>query len=57
MCVDAVQFAGSPLAAPAEFRRVLAPGARLALSCWEAARLAGGREADVAGGSGGAARG
>jgi SAM-dependent methyltransferase len=37
MCVDAVQFADPPLAALAEFRRVLAPGARLAVSCWEAA--------------------
>jgi SAM-dependent methyltransferase len=37
MCVDAVQFAEPPLAALAEFRRVLAPGARLALTCWEAA--------------------
>jgi SAM-dependent methyltransferase len=36
MCVDAVQFAEPPLAALAEFRRVLAPGARLALTCWEA---------------------
>jgi SAM-dependent methyltransferase len=37
MCIDAVQFAEPPLAALAEFRRVLAPGARLALTCWEAA--------------------
>jgi SAM-dependent methyltransferase len=37
MCVDAVQFADPPLAALHEFRRVLAPGARLALTCWEAA--------------------
>jgi SAM-dependent methyltransferase len=37
MCMDAVQFADPPLAALAEFRRVLAPGARLALTCWEAA--------------------
>jgi SAM-dependent methyltransferase len=36
MCVDAVQFADPPLAALAEFRRVLAPGGRLALTCWEA---------------------
>jgi len=35
MCVDAVQFADPPLAALAEFRRVLAPGARLAVTCWE----------------------
>ncbi len=37
MCVDAVQFADPPLAALLEFRRLLASGARLALSCWEAA--------------------
>jgi SAM-dependent methyltransferase len=37
MCVDAVQFADPPLAALAEFRRLLAPGGRLALTCWEAA--------------------
>jgi ubiquinone/menaquinone biosynthesis C-methylase UbiE len=37
MCVDAVQFADPPVAALLEFRRVLASGARLVLSCWEAA--------------------
>jgi SAM-dependent methyltransferase len=37
MCVDAVQFAEPPLAALREFRRLLAPGGRLALTCWEAA--------------------
>ena len=37
MCVDAVQFADPPLAALLEFRRLLASGARLVLSCWEAA--------------------
>ncbi|MCW2143164.1 class I SAM-dependent methyltransferase [Actinoplanes cyaneus] len=36
MCVDAVQFAEPPLAALTEFRRLLAPGGRLALTCWEA---------------------
>jgi SAM-dependent methyltransferase len=36
MCVDAVQFAEPPLAGLAEFRRVLAPGGRLAVTCWEA---------------------
>lgn len=36
MCVDAVQFAEPPLAALLEFRRVLASGGRLVLSCWEA---------------------
>ena len=43
MCVDAVQFADPPLAALLEFRRVLASGARLALSCWEAAEPSGER--------------
>jgi SAM-dependent methyltransferase len=37
MCVDAVQFADPPVDALVEFRRLLASGARLALSCWEAA--------------------
>jgi uncharacterized protein YhfF/ubiquinone/menaquinone biosynthesis C-methylase UbiE len=37
MCVDGVQFADPPLAALREFRRLLAPGARLVLTCWEAA--------------------
>jgi SAM-dependent methyltransferase len=36
MCVDAVQFAEPPLAALIEFRRLLTPGGRLALTCWEA---------------------
>ena len=36
MCVAAVQFAAPPLAALQEFRRVLKPGGRLALTCWEA---------------------
>jgi SAM-dependent methyltransferase len=36
MCVDAVQFAEPPLAALLEFRRLLASGGRLALTCWEA---------------------
>jgi SAM-dependent methyltransferase len=36
MCVDGVQFAEPPLAALLEFRRLLAPGGRLALTCWEA---------------------
>jgi SAM-dependent methyltransferase len=35
MCVDAVQFADPPLTALLEFRRLLAPGARLVLTCWE----------------------
>jgi SAM-dependent methyltransferase len=37
MCVDAVQFAEPPLAALVEFRRVLKPGGRLVVTCWEAA--------------------
>jgi SAM-dependent methyltransferase len=36
MCVDAVQFGEPPLAALLEFRRLLRPGGRLALTCWEA---------------------
>ncbi|MFI5907540.1 class I SAM-dependent methyltransferase [Dactylosporangium sp. NPDC051541] len=37
MCVDAVQFAAPPLTALLEFRRLLKPGGRLALTCWEPA--------------------
>jgi SAM-dependent methyltransferase len=36
MCLDSVQFADPPLGALLEFRRVLAPGARLVLTGWEA---------------------
>jgi SAM-dependent methyltransferase len=36
MCVDAVQFAEPPIAALREFRRVLAGGGRVVLTCWEA---------------------
>jgi SAM-dependent methyltransferase len=36
MCLDSVQLADPPLAALLEFRRVLAPGARLVLTSWEA---------------------
>jgi hypothetical protein len=36
MCVDAVQFAEPPFAALLEFRRLLKPGGRLAMTCWEA---------------------
>lgn len=36
MCVDAIQFAGPPLAALVESCRILAPGGRLALTTWEA---------------------
>jgi SAM-dependent methyltransferase len=35
-CVDAVQFAAPPEAAYREIRRVLAPGGRAVLTCWEA---------------------
>ncbi|MEU7871517.1 class I SAM-dependent methyltransferase [Dactylosporangium sp. NPDC049140] len=37
MCIDAVQFAAPPLAALNEFRRLLKPGGRLVLTCWDAA--------------------
>jgi len=36
LCVDAIQFAEQPDAAYAEVLRVLAPGGRAALTCWEA---------------------
>ena len=36
MCIDAVQFAEPPLAALRECLRVLVPGGRLAVTCWEA---------------------
>jgi SAM-dependent methyltransferase len=35
VCVDAIQFAEEPSAAYAELRRVLAPGGRAVLTCWE----------------------
>src|SRR5512142_3251289 len=35
MCVDAVQFAEPPEAAYAEIRRVLVPGGRVVLTCWQ----------------------
>jgi SAM-dependent methyltransferase len=35
LCVDAIQFAEEPSAAYAELRRVLAPGGRAVLTCWE----------------------
>ena len=37
MCVDAVQFAPDATAAYRELRRILAPGGRVVLTCWEAA--------------------
>jgi SAM-dependent methyltransferase len=35
LCVDAIQFAQKPGAACRELRRVLAPGGRAVLTCWE----------------------
>jgi ubiquinone/menaquinone biosynthesis C-methylase UbiE len=35
LCVDAIQFAPRPDAAYHELRRVLAPGGRVVLTCWE----------------------
>ena len=35
LCVDASQFADEPAAAYAELRRVLRPGGRAVLTCWE----------------------
>lgn len=35
MCVDAIQFAGSVVAAAKEMRRVLRPGGRVVATCWE----------------------
>jgi SAM-dependent methyltransferase len=35
LCVDAIQFATQPGAAYGETRRVLAPGGRVVLTCWE----------------------
>jgi SAM-dependent methyltransferase len=37
MCVDAIQFAPRPGDAYREIRRILAPGGRVALTCWEPA--------------------
>jgi ubiquinone/menaquinone biosynthesis C-methylase UbiE len=34
MCIDAIQFASPPVAALREFRRILVPGGRLAVSGW-----------------------
>lgn len=36
VCVDAIQFAAPPADAYAEIRRVLRPGGRAVLTCWEA---------------------
>jgi SAM-dependent methyltransferase len=35
MCIDAFQFSESPLGALAEWRRILVPGGRLAITGWE----------------------
>jgi SAM-dependent methyltransferase len=35
LCVDAIQFAEQPAAAYEEMRRVLVPGGRAVLTCWE----------------------
>jgi SAM-dependent methyltransferase len=35
LCVDAIQFAPQPQAAYQEIRRILAPGGRVVLTCWE----------------------
>jgi SAM-dependent methyltransferase len=35
LCVDAIQFAEQPAAAYQELRRVLVPGGRAVLTCWE----------------------
>lgn len=37
LCADAIQFPDEPAGAYAEIRRVLRPGGRVALTCWEAA--------------------
>ena len=36
LCVDAIQFADEPAVAYAELRRVLKPGGRAVLTCWQA---------------------
>jgi SAM-dependent methyltransferase len=36
LCVDAIQFAARPGAAYREIRRILVPGGRAVLTCWEA---------------------
>ena len=36
LCVDAIQFADDVDAAASEFQRVLCPGGRVVITCWEA---------------------
>jgi ubiquinone/menaquinone biosynthesis C-methylase UbiE len=43
LCTDAIQFAGEPAVAYDEIRRVLKPGGRVALTCWEALDRTDGR--------------
>jgi SAM-dependent methyltransferase len=43
MCVEAVQFAGHPQAVYREVHRVLVPGGRVVLTCWEAVDRQDGR--------------
>jgi SAM-dependent methyltransferase len=56
LCTDAIQFPDEPSAAYDEIRRVLKPGGRVALTCWEPADRADERvaprirQADLAGG-------
>lgn len=40
VCIETIMFAGAPLDALRECRRILAAGGRLVLTCWEATNLA-----------------
>jgi SAM-dependent methyltransferase len=46
LCTDAIQFPDEPAVAYDEIRRVLKPGGRVALTCWEPADRADGRVPD-----------